>query len=250
MALTNKFSYANALECANLSNLAYREEKEFKTAAKALGYKNIKYFNIAGAQAYGMSKDNYIVLAFRGTEPTQFNDIKADLNALHVRNELGKGRVHKGFKNEVDELWIQIEEWIAKRKFTQVYTCGHSLGGAMSTIACSRLPEGSICYNYGSPRVGTRSWVKEFNSKFVMHRFVNNNDIVPRVPPSFLFYKHAGELHYINTYGNIRNATIWQKLKDRSRGYWAALKKREFFDSIYDHEMSRYIKRISDKKDA
>ena len=250
MALTNKFSYANALECANLSNLAYREEKEFKTAAKALGYKNIKYFNIAGAQAYGMSKDDYIVLAFRGTEPTQFNDIKADLNALHVRNELGKGRVHKGFKNEVDELWIRIEEWIAKRKFTQVYTCGHSLGGAMSTIACSRLPEGSICYNYGSPRVGTHSWVKEFNSKFVMHRFVNNNDIVPRVPPSFLFYKHAGELHYINTYGNIRNATVWQRLKDRFRGYRAAFRKREYFDSILDHGMPNYISRISDKKDA
>ena len=30
MALTNKFSYENALECANLSNLAYQEEKAFK----------------------------------------------------------------------------------------------------------------------------------------------------------------------------------------------------------------------------
>ena len=104
MALTNKFSYENALECANLSNLAYQEEKAFKKAASAMGYKNVKYFNVDGAQAYGMAKEDYIVLAFRGTEPTQFNDIKADLNALHVRNELGKGRVHKGFKKEVDDI--------------------------------------------------------------------------------------------------------------------------------------------------
>ena len=93
-----KFSYANALHFAELANLAYREEKQFKKTASAMGYKNVKYFDVDGAQAYGMSKKDYIVLAFRGTEPTQFNDIKADLNALHVRNELGKGRVHKGFK--------------------------------------------------------------------------------------------------------------------------------------------------------
>lgn len=248
--MENKFSYANALHFAELANLAYQEEKQFKKTASAMGYKSVKYFNIDGAQAYGMAKEDYIVLAFRGTEPTQFNDIKADLNALHVRNELGSGRVHKGFKHEVDDIWEQIEEWVAKRKFKQAYTCGHSLGGAMSTIACSRLPEGTTCYNYGSPRVGTPRWATEFNKKYTLHRFVNNNDVVPRVPFSIMWYKHAGELHYINTYGNIRNATIWQRLKDRFRGYWAALKKREFFDSIYDHEMPRYIKRISDKKDA
>ena len=245
-----KFSYKNALHFAEISNLAYQEEKVFKKTASAMGYKNIKYFDIDGAQAYGMSKEDYIVLAFRGTEPNQWNDVKADLNALHVKNELGKGRVHKGFKCEVDDIWKQIETWISKRKFKHAYTCGHSLGGAMSTIACSRLPEGSVCYNYGSPRVGTPSWVKEFNSKYQLHRFVNNNDIVPRVPFALMWYKHAGTQYYINSYGNIRNATLWQRLKDRFRGYRSAFKKREWFDSIYDHEMPKYIKRIGKFKDA
>lgn len=245
MALQSEFSYANALECANLSSLAYKKEKDFKEAVTALGYKNIKFFNVDGAQAYGMSQGDYIIIAFRGTEPNEFNDVKADLNAMHVKNELGKGRVHKGFKKEVDDIWEQIEEWIAKRKFKQVYTTGHSLGGAMSTIACSRLPEGTICYNFGAPRVGTNSWVKEFNSKFKMYRFVNNNDIVPRVPPAFLFYRHAGELHYINTYGQVRNSSVWQRLKDRFRGYRMAWKKRKWFDSIEDHNMSNYIARIA-----
>ena len=60
------------------------KEKEFKKTASAMGYKSVKYFNVDGAQAYGMAKEDYIVLAFRGTEPNKFNDIKADLNALHV----------------------------------------------------------------------------------------------------------------------------------------------------------------------
>ena len=79
-----------------------------------------------------------------------------------------------------------------------------------------------------------------------MYRFVNNNDIVPRVPFAVMWYRHAGSLYYINTYGNIRSATVWQRLKDRLRGYWNAWKKRMWFDSIYDHAMPKYIKRIHD----
>ena len=61
-----------------------------------------------------------------------------------------------------------------------------------------------------------------------------------------MWYKHAGKLHYINTYGNIRNASLWQRLKDRLRGYRNAWKKRQWFDSIYDHAMPKYVKRIHD----
>jgi hypothetical protein len=65
-----------------------------------------------------------------------------------------------------------------------------------------------------------------------------------------MWYKHAGELHYINTYGKIRNASAWQRIKDRFRGYRFAFKKREWFDSIYDHGMPNYIKRIKSQTDG
>ena len=242
--MEKNFSYENALHFAKIANLAYQEEQDFKKTASAMGYKKIKYFDVDGAQAYGMCNKDCMVLAFGGTEPNQWNDIKADLNAWPVRNELGCGRIHSGFKREVDDIWKKIETWLSKQKFEQAYTCGHSLGGAMSTIACSRLPEGTVCYSFGSPRVGSPGWVKEFNKKFTLHRFVNNNDVVPRVPFAFMWYRHAGKLYYINTYGNIRGSSWWQRLKDRFRGYKYAFKKRQWFDSIYDHAMHKYIKRI------
>ena len=68
------------------------------------------FFDKNGAQAYGIRFEDYVILAFRGTEPTQFSDIKADLRAFHVKNELGIGRVHKGFKNQVNHLWPEIEK--------------------------------------------------------------------------------------------------------------------------------------------
>ena len=92
--------------------------------------------------------------------------------------------------------------------------------------------------------------VKPINKKFKLYRFVNNNDIVPRVPFAFMWYKHAGQLHYINTYGKIRNASAWQRIKDRFRGYKAAFRKRQWFDSIYDHGMPNYVERIKKQKDG
>ena len=63
-----------------------------------------------------------------------------------------------------------------------------------------------------------------------------------------MLFRQVGELHYINTYGNIRNATPWQRFKDRFRGYRQAWKKKQVFDSLYDHAQSNYIKRIGNFK--
>lgn len=239
----HEYSLAKAAHFAHLSAIAYSQPLTVRKEAKKLGYEKTEFFDKDGAQAYGFVGNGILVLAFRGTEPTQLNDIKADLNARHSTGALDCW-VHRGFQCEVDDLWTQIETWITKQKYKQIYTCGHSLGGAMSTIAATRLPEGTIVYNYGSPRVGSPKFAKLFNKKYKMHRFVNNNDIVPRVPFSFMWYKHAGTLHYINTYGKIRNATPWQRIKDRFRGYQQAWRKGEWFDSIYDHDIKKYIEKI------
>jgi len=47
--------------------------------------------------------------------PTEFNDIKADLRALPIMAET-IGRVHKGFKKEVDELWPMMLEGIQSQR--------------------------------------------------------------------------------------------------------------------------------------
>ena len=247
MAIKSEFSYANALEFANLSNLAYQEEKAFKKSASAMGYKNIKFFNNDGAQAYGMAKDDYVVLAFRGTEPTQFNDIKADLNALPTRAET-VSFVHKGFKDEVDKIWPTLHEDIEREADTRtLWFCGHSLGAAMATIMASRclhneeLNDPVELHTYGSPRVGWRKYVNSLG--VTHHRWVNNNDIVTGVPLWIMGYVHHGEKHYINAYGNVRNPSGWQLFKDRLRGMWMGIKKKRI-DNFSDHNISDYIKHI------
>ena len=66
---------------AELAQIAYSKKADATKSARSLGFTTVEYYNIAGAQAYRfMNKDDFVI-ACRGTEPTEFNDIKADLNA-------------------------------------------------------------------------------------------------------------------------------------------------------------------------
>ena len=82
---------------------------------------------------------------------------------------------------------------------------GHSLGGALATLCAIDLqynhPELNIqCVTLGSPRVGNWWFYKSYNKRVPNTvRIVHGNDIVARLPPAWLFYKHVGKrLHQGN----------------------------------------------------
>lgn len=232
---------------AQLSSIAYMAEKDAKKAAKELGFSTTEFYDRDGAQAYRFQNKTDMVIACRGTQPTQWNDIAADLNAVPVKSET-VSRVHLGFKNEVDDLWPMVIEDVRAIKSQKLWFCGHSLGAAMTTIMASRcfhddgLVDPEEVYTYGSPRVGWPTYVKSLGMKH--HRWVNNNDIVTTVPLWIMGYRHHGEEHYLNAYGEVRKLTAWQRLKDKLRGMWMGIKKGGI-DNFSDHNMSEYIDHIS-----
>lgn len=233
---------------AKLSSIAYNNIKDVKKQVKKLGFTTVEFYESNGAQAYRFMNKTDLVIACRGTQPTEFNDIKADLKALPVLAET-MSRVHRGFKAEVDELWPMVEEDVLRKTNLNktLWFCGHSLGAAMATIMSSRckhnieLNDPVQLYTYGSPRVG---WKGYCDNICVEHnRWKNNNDIVTSVPPTFMGYKHHGTKHYINAYGNVRNLTSWQRIKDKLRGLWMGIKAGKV-DSFSDHSIDEYIKHI------
>lgn len=226
---------------AEMAELAYLDEKPARSKYKKLGYTGHKFFENDGAQCHVVWNDEEIVLCFRGTEPSEISDILADLNAWPDRAQAG-GRVHNGFQNELEKLWKDIVDILEINKDKELYITGHSLGGAMATVAASRLKdEVEALYTYGSPRVGTRKFVKSF-SNVLHYRHVNNNDIVTGVPFVLMGYVHHCPPRYINFYGSIRKSTFWQRFKDKMRGRWKALKKGQPFDGAYDHGMNYYCR--------
>lgn len=236
---TTTFSMEKAESLAVLSDLAYDNPIMWE----GFGFQDVEFFNKDGAQAYGAVKGGIVFIAFRGTEPDQLSDLIADAKAWKDEAVLG-GKVHDGFQDELEKIWHDIRYWLMSYEGQQIYVTGHSLGAAMATIATSRLPEGTICYNFGSPRVGDQEFKDKFDATYELHRFVNNNDAVTGVPLKWMGFKHVGELHYMNTYGKIRKLTPWQRVKDRWRGTYYAIKNGTWFDGFYDHAMRYYVKNL------
>jgi triacylglycerol lipase len=245
MSITDMNFKERSLLFAQLAQIAYCNKKDAASQAKKLGFTTTEFYDRDGAQAYRFMNKTDLVIACRGTQPTEFNDIKADLKAIPVIAET-VSRVHQGFKAEVDELWPMVCEDINRKANVDkmLWFCGHSLGAAMATIMASRckhnidLNDPIELYTYGSPRVGWPTYIKSLD--VVHHRWVNNNDIVTRVPLAIMGYRHHGEEHYMNAYGNVRKPTGWQRVKDRWRGMWMGLKQGKI-DNFGDHSMVNYV---------
>ncbi len=235
-----------ALLFAELALIAYNDEAEAQRAAAAIGFPEAKLFDNDGSQAFRFQNEHDVVFACRGTEPTEWNDIKADANAtMAVLGTLGN--VHSGFNREVDDLWPMLEG-LMKDNPRPTWYCGHSLGGAMATICAYRCTTSSIVENpqelhtFGSPRVGCRKYVRHAN--ILHYRWVHNNDIVTRVPPVWMGYRHCGNEVYLDRYGRIRKLTgIWRS-RDRWRGFLAGLWKWKL-DMLSDHSIGLYAGHIA-----
>jgi|TARA_R100000081_G_scaffold45005_1_gene21212 triacylglycerol lipase len=239
---------------AKLSAIAYDDVKDARSQAKLLGFTKTVLIDIEGAQTYVFTSKTDCAIACRGTEPSEMNDIYADLEIFKADSVSGN-KIHQGFKEEVDKVYPDVEKLldrVAKNK--DIWACGHSLGGAMATILAQRLEfkDGhnvDTLYTYGSPRAGGPQFSK-WCDKFLNHqRFVNNNDVVPCVPTVFR-WRHNGQCNYIKSTGEITTLGRWSSERIRDKG-WSLLTTilRGRLDIIADHNIDDYIMHLENNLD-
>lgn len=162
------------------------ERNKLQRSLAQVGWTLAETIAVNATQAFVAYGDEIAVLAFRGTEADRIGDIKADANATQATCPTG-GRVHSGFQRQYDDAETAIEDALNLEavKGKPLFITGHSLGGAVATIATRRLDatrQIAACYTYGSPRVGTEEWVWRIKSP--IYRIVNSADPVPMVPLS------------------------------------------------------------------
>lgn len=102
----------------------------------------------------------HAVVAIRGTRPELGAcDLLTDARGAHT-GFAGFGRVHKGFASAFASIYPQLQrEQRAILAADVVHCVGHSLGGAIATLAAGRyaaLNKRVRLYTFGSPRVGYR----------------------------------------------------------------------------------------------
>lgn len=211
------------------------------------GFKSVTGYDRNSAQAAVVEHQDYICIAFRGTN--EIEDWIDNINAFSVKELFGE--FHRGFYNSVQDLWQEIDKTVKKFQSEHsrpIFITGHSLGGAMATVAAAKLihedkPFTSV-YTFGQPRALTRDTSRLFNAecKGRYFRFHNNNDIVTRVPARLMGYSHVGTYLYITEEGEIhQDVGKWFRFVDYVDGAFEAFKEKRSLDLIDDHDMEDYL---------
>jgi predicted lipase len=169
---------------------------------------------IASADVFGFvatdPSRSLIVLSFRGTDSIRnwITNLQAELVDTPI---CGGCKVHDGFNKawseRRDAVITAINSAKAANPSYAVVVAGHSLGGAVATIAASYLRSiGINCdiYTYGSPRVGNQNFANYVSStpQGSTSRITHQNDPVPHLPPGgnvawFTNYYHTSPEYYL-----------------------------------------------------
>lgn len=183
-----------AVLLAEASSAAYDPAEASAWAAQS-GFGPATQFNMGNIQGFWCIKEDVALLAFRGTS----NPGQWVRDARILPNGHPWGWVHKGFGDGVEAVAQDLGHFTAAAKGingVKVWVTGHSLGGALAVIAAANLKIDQLTptvYTYGQPRAGFGEFAGRFNQELPgrLYRFINQSDIVARVPPD-PFYRHTG----------------------------------------------------------
>jgi triacylglycerol lipase len=208
------FSLPNAYALSQAAGLSYQTLEDITKQGWSWGFPQFKFLDCDTTQAFVMGNQESIVIAFRGTEMRNLEDWKTDLKANLSTERHGlnaKSKVHEGFQEAIEHIWENLVVTILKFRTQKqkLFLTGHSMGGALATLAALRLTKAGQgvdgIYTYGSPRVGDRDFRSAFNEALAdrAFRFVNDEDIVTRLPMKVLGYCHVGQKCRFDAEGNL-----------------------------------------------
>src|SRR5258708_2450686 len=222
------FNLSNAWWLAKCSLLAYQSKPNVAYELELAGFTSVTFVDFSGSQGYvaaypptASSPKGFVVVAFRGTE-NDWNDILTDITFVKTKLPDEDYRAHAGFVYALKDVWgtslgslrnqkIRVE-WYGLKGISDAldvligiptFVTGHSLGGALATLAAYYWPPRAL-YTFGSPRVVSWKLADVFRKrKLPGFRVVNSTDIVTRVPFAFWGFRHVGEIGYFTSSGRL-----------------------------------------------
>ena len=241
-----RFSAANALRLSMLANAAYLDENGAKTVANTLGLPNFVWLDLSDQidNLYGFVAGcrDYAVLSFRGT--AKFEDWMTNVNAAPTRfswffeGAAEVGDVHTGFAMAVRDSWDKIKTAVnqvlplppslaglSTTDQPTLWLTGHSLGAALAVVCGAAFsmvgpvrPVRGI-YTFGQPRIGLYNFCGHYDQLLrpQTFRFVNKEDLVPRVPFRGWDYADLGQMIHFDSSGVPRlESPQWKNFLARS----------------------------------
>lgn len=231
---------------ARLCQIAYEEPMPLTGLVD-----EVEPFQAEGGGFAARSGENAL-LVFRGTQTV--DDVLIDIHADMA--PIATGYAHAGFYETASErlpaYTKALTAILSGGKVSKLFLTGHSLGGALATLAAQEIhyytsqyaPE--IC-SFGCPRVFDAGAAAAFDKLFpANYRFVNVKDPVPKVPIIFggRLFKHCGERITL-PHGWARY--LWQGCPGW-RWLWARLRydyETALAVDIDSHHIDKYVENLS-----
>ena len=192
----DEFDVDIAIDLAKACEVAYGQDYRIANWAENHGYEFYQVFQVNDVFGFMSWSDSRALLCFRGSD-NRYNWLR-NLQLDQTQHEWGS--VHRGFKDGIysEEMAnvMKVFQDIAQDK--QVTITGHSLGGALAILAASRHKIESgvspTVYTFGQPLVGDDQFADRFMQELPnkLYRVINKKDIVPRIPPTAVGYRHFG----------------------------------------------------------
>lgn len=201
------FTWKAALSLALASKLAYESDQSVNStclgSARSWGFDSCEFIDVDDTQCFVALSPEIALVSFRGTESR--GDWLRNINVPgRTRNY---GVAHRGFLGAFQVIESQLRSALSGSTGRKLILTGHSLGGALATVMAAEWHDfmpASLIATFGQPAVGSGAFrmffLQNYAKKFF--RFVNDDDIVPRVPPG---YGHVGRLLHFDSQGGLKN---------------------------------------------
>lgn len=188
------------------------------------------------------------IISIRGT--ANLANAREDAEYLESRNSKLGIMVHDGFDKDTMQVYTALLPHLQKSE--EVILTGHSLGAAISSLLMMYLHEDGFTLgqsiNFGQPRVTNKKGAKKYQFLPLL-RVVDENDIVPLVPPDdFIDAVYGGYEHFGEEVILLEGEYYVYEKKHIAReqsadAFWENLGN----ESIPEHFIKNYIKHITPK---
>ncbi|EHY54120.1 Lipase [Exophiala dermatitidis] len=150
---------------------------------------------------------NQIIISFRGSRSVQNFLSDADFGLVSWSSICPGCTVHSGFLDSWTSVKPLIQNAVdgARAAYPNyaIVSTGHSLGGAIATLAAAGLRTagyGVSLYTYGSPMVGNVALATFVTGQTGQNfRVTHANDLVPKLPGYLLGYAHVSPEYWITS---------------------------------------------------
>jgi len=203
---------------------------------------------------YFLERDNKAHRQFitvRGTDNNK--NLGEDLTVAVREDRKVDIPVHQGFDSAARAIDNDVKPYL--KPGYETYVTGHSLGGAVAALVAIYLIEDGVpvkqVVTFGQPRFTTADGVKRLHF-LPLTRIVDENDIIPLVPPSGQLDPRFGPYEQVGPEVILLEGPdyVYLPFHDASRislgEFWRSLT----FADLQDHHMAKYLKRIADKTRA